>query len=165
MLKSSTPGTVVVAVALALFGVSCGASDTNDNGAPTGTSASVATTAPAGQEAGDASPTADADGSAAPTGTTSVERVRDAFAGLQATLNDSCADPGNCPYFLGRVHDELQRMDRAMKGDAKGPGHFPEPIALIGKLNGALDGDRSFENLMRKELAWLRRGAPARTSK
>ncbi|MYV65672.1 hypothetical protein GT043_06905, partial [Streptomyces sp. SID2131] len=60
MLKSSTPGTVVVAVALALFGVSCGASDTDDNGAPT----SVATTAPAGQEAGDASPTADAGGSA-----------------------------------------------------------------------------------------------------
>ncbi|MFE8942035.1 hypothetical protein ACFYNX_31745 [Streptomyces sp. NPDC007872] len=160
MLKSSMPGTVVVAVALALFGVSCGASDTDDNGAPAGAPTSVATTAPAGQEAGDASPTADAGGSAAPTGThdasplpgtTSVERVRDAFAGLQATLNDSCADPGNCPYFLGRVHDELQRMDRAMKGDAKGPGHFPEPIALIGKLNGALDGDRSFENLKKHQ--------------
>ncbi|MFE9138687.1 hypothetical protein [Streptomyces sp. NPDC007355] len=78
--------------------------------------------------------------------TASAERVRDAFAGLQATLDDSCT-PGNCAYFLGRVHDELQRMDRAMKADPKGPGHFPEPIALIAKLNRELDGDRSFENL------------------
>lgn len=34
-----------------------------------------------------------------------------------------------------------------MKADPKGPGHFPEPIALIEKLDGELDGDRSFENL------------------
>ncbi|MEU3745555.1 MULTISPECIES: hypothetical protein [Streptomyces] len=55
--------------------------------------------------------------------------------------------PGNCESFLGRVHDELHRLDRAMKADPKGPGHFPEPIALIEKLDGELDGDRSFENL------------------
>ncbi|MFC8762320.1 hypothetical protein ACFUAG_16575 [Streptomyces sp. NPDC057193] len=82
--------------------------------------------------------------------TPSAERVRDAFAGLQATLDDSCT-PGNCAYFLGRVHDELQRMDRAMKADPKGPGHFPEPIALIAKLNRELDGDRSFENLKKHQ--------------
>ncbi|WP_411078421.1 hypothetical protein [Streptomyces sp. cmx-10-25] len=160
MPKSSTPGTAVVAAALALLVVSCGASDTNGAGAPAGTSASVATTAPAGQEAGEVPTTADAGGSAAPTDaedatprpdTTPVERVRDAFAGLRATLDDSCADPGNCAYVLGRVYDELQRMDRAMKGDEKGPGHFPEPIALIEKLNGELDGDRSFENLKKHQ--------------
>ncbi|MFC8490069.1 hypothetical protein ACFUJU_04560 [Streptomyces sp. NPDC057235] len=162
MFTSTKSGAAAVAVALALLCVSCGASGTNgtgtdgtgtDGGTPTGTTASASATPPAGREAGDA-PTATggddapAGGDAAPSpGATSVELVRDAFAGLQATLYDSCGASGDCPYFLGRVHDELQRMDRAMKGDAKGPGHFPEPIALIGKLNGALDGDRSPENL------------------
>ncbi|MEV6795493.1 hypothetical protein AB0M87_26675 [Streptomyces sp. NPDC051320] len=75
-----------------------------------------------------------------------AEKVRDAFAGLQATLRDSCT-PGNCAYFLGRVYDELHRTDRAMKADPQGPGHFSEPIALIKKLDAQLGGDRSFENL------------------
>ncbi|MFE9118380.1 hypothetical protein [Streptomyces sp. NPDC007172] len=78
--------------------------------------------------------------------TPGVEKVRDAFAGLQATLYDSCT-PGNCAYFLGRVYDELHGLDRAMKADPKGPGHFPEPIALIKKLDAQLGGDRSFGNL------------------
>lgn len=34
-----------------------------------------------------------------------------------------------------------------MKADPKGPGHFPEPIALIAKLDGELGGDRSTANL------------------
>ncbi|MEU1278191.1 hypothetical protein [Streptomyces sp. NPDC005805] len=39
------------------------------------------------------------------------EKVRDAFAGLQATLDDTCTPgAGDCAYFLGRVHDELQRL-------------------------------------------------------
>ncbi|MFF9570142.1 hypothetical protein [Streptomyces sp. NPDC014685] len=76
------------------------------------------------------------------------EAVRDAFAGLQATLNDDCT-PGssNCAYFLGRVHDELTRLDKAMKADPKGPGHFKEPIARIGTLRTALNGDTSTANL------------------
>lgn len=78
------------------------------------------------------------------------EKVRDAFAGLQATLNDSCT-PENCAYFLGRVHDELHRLDRAMKADPKGPGHFLEPIDLIEKLDARLGGDRSFENLKKHQ--------------
>ncbi|WP_326765793.1 hypothetical protein OG978_15465 [Streptomyces sp. NBC_01591] len=76
------------------------------------------------------------------------EAVRDAFAGLQATLNDNCT-PGssNCAYFLGRVHDELARLDKAMKADAQGPGHFKEPIAWIATLRGTLNGDTSTDNL------------------
>ncbi|MFD4916136.1 hypothetical protein ACFWNR_23290 [Streptomyces virginiae] len=74
------------------------------------------------------------------------DKVRDAFAGLQATLDDACV-PGNCAYVLGRLDDELHRMDRAMKADPKGPGHFPEPIALIAKLDGELGGNRGTMNL------------------
>ncbi|MFC6986904.1 hypothetical protein [Streptomyces cirratus] len=40
--------------------------------------------------------------------------MREAFAGLQATLGEACT-PGDCAYFPGRVHDELHRMDRAVK--------------------------------------------------
>lgn len=82
--------------------------------------------------------------------TTAPEKVRDAFAGLQATLGESCT-PGNCAYFLGRVHDELHRLDRAMKADPKGPGHFPEPIAAIAELDKELGGDRTFENLKKHQ--------------
>lgn len=74
--------------------------------------------------------------------------VRDAFAGLQATYQDGCAPGGaNCAYFLGRVNDELDRLDRSMKADKKGPGHFEEPIAWVGSLRTALDGDDSTPNL------------------
>ncbi|MER5309246.1 hypothetical protein ABT034_15825 [Streptomyces sp. NPDC002773] len=150
MFKSSMPGAVVVAVALAALSVSCGASGTGSTAGSGGSSATssaatpVATDSPAGQEG------EGVESSSPGPRTASAERVRDAFAGLQATLNESCT-PGNCAYFLGRVYDELQRMDRAMKADPKGPGHFPEPIALIEKLNGELGGDRSFENLKKHQ--------------
>ncbi|MFB4424137.1 hypothetical protein C5F59_024015 [Streptomyces sp. QL37] len=76
------------------------------------------------------------------------ELVRDAFAGLQATLDDTCTPgAGDCAYFLGRVDDELNRLDEAMKADKKGPGHFKEPIAWIGTLRTTLDGDVSTPNL------------------
>jgi hypothetical protein len=75
--------------------------------------------------------------------------VRDAFAGLQATLDGSCAS--DCSYFLGRVHDELQELDAAMKADPKGPGHFSEPIARIEELRTALAGDRSYANLKKHQ--------------
>ncbi|MEU6921912.1 hypothetical protein [Streptomyces sp. NPDC046631] len=76
------------------------------------------------------------------------EAVRDAFAGLQATLNADCA-PGSsdCAYFLGRVHDELLRLDKSMKADAQGPGHFKEPIAWIATLRRTLKDDTSTDNL------------------
>ncbi|MEV7426004.1 hypothetical protein [Streptomyces sp. NPDC091212] len=76
------------------------------------------------------------------------ELVRDAFAGLQATLGETCTvGAGDCAYFLGRVHDELIRLDTAMKADPKGPGHFPEPLAWIADLRTTLDGDTSTKNL------------------
>ncbi|MFJ8859490.1 hypothetical protein ACIRD8_13735 [Streptomyces sp. NPDC102451] len=76
------------------------------------------------------------------------ERVRDAFAGLQATYQDGCAPGGsNCAYFLGRVNEELNSLDKAMKADGQGPGHFKEPIAWIGTLSTALAGDFSTDNL------------------
>ncbi|WP_406381720.1 hypothetical protein [Streptomyces sp. NBC_01618] len=76
------------------------------------------------------------------------EAVRDAFAGLQATLNDTCT-PGssNCAYFLGRVHDELVRLEKAMKADGQGPAHFKEPLARISDLRRTLNGDTSTDNL------------------
>ncbi|MFC8224659.1 hypothetical protein [Streptomyces sp. NPDC057287] len=76
------------------------------------------------------------------------ELVRDAFAGLQATYQDGCAPgDGNCAYFLGRVNEELGGLGKAMKADKKGPGHFEEPLARIGTLSTALDGDVSTANL------------------
>lgn len=76
------------------------------------------------------------------------ELVRDAFSGLQATYQDGCS-PGdaNCAYFLGRVDEELVGLDKAMKADKKGPGHFEEPIAWIATLRTTLDGDTSTPNL------------------
>ncbi|WP_412079084.1 hypothetical protein ACLF6K_37765 [Streptomyces xanthophaeus] len=46
-------------------------------------------------------------------------------------------------------------LDRAMKADAKGPGHFPEPIDLIAELDKQLGGDRSFENLKKHQTALI----------
>ncbi|MBX9422923.1 hypothetical protein [Streptomyces lateritius] len=155
MIRSSLPGAVVIAVALAALSVSCGAGDASGTGGAPGSGGSVSASAsssaavPGGTTAPSSTPPS-VESSASGPATPSAERVRDAFAGLQATLDDSCT-PGNCAYFLGRVHDELQRMDRAMKADPKGPGHFPEPIALIAKLNRELDGDRSFENLKKHQ--------------
>ncbi|WP_330175642.1 hypothetical protein OG875_20350 [Streptomyces sp. NBC_01498] len=73
-------------------------------------------------------------------------KVRDAFATLQATLNDDCV-PGNCDYFLGRVHDELTGLESAMKADPKGPSHFDKPLAWTANLWKTLGDDRSTPNL------------------
>ncbi|MFF1506831.1 hypothetical protein [Streptomyces sp. NPDC058326] len=150
--KMSVRRAALVAVALAALAVSCGTTPEPDRPA-TGPGTAATTTAP---EAGTttAEPTA-APGAAAtstPTGELAPapgEKVRDAFATLQATLYDSCA--ADCAYFLGRVHKELQELDGAMKADPKGPGHFPEPIQKIAELNEALAGDSSYENLKKHE--------------
>ncbi|MEU5217022.1 hypothetical protein AB0G79_12615 [Streptomyces sp. NPDC020807] len=154
MFRSKVSGAAVVAVALAALAVGCGGTTEKSDAQGGGGGGQVATTAPAAT----AEASAPTEGTAEATATAPVSegeppvppsKVRDAFAGLQATLNDSCAS--DCAYFLGRVHDELHRMDEAMKADPKGPGHFPEPIAWIAKLDGVLDGDRSFENLKKNE--------------
>ncbi|MFD3546593.1 hypothetical protein ACFWUW_13470 [Streptomyces sp. NPDC058655] len=146
MLNSSLRRAVFTAVTLAALGVSCTAAPkaAEPAGGP-----NAAASGPGASASASASPPPSS--ASAPDGTApQPEKVRDAFAGLQATLDDSCT-PGNCAYFLGRVHDELHRLDRAMKADPKGPGHFPEPIALIGKLDAKLGGDRSFENLKKHQ--------------
>ncbi|MFF4099480.1 hypothetical protein [Streptomyces sp. NPDC001903] len=156
---STLRGTAVLAAVLAAFSVSCGTSPKESAPPAASSSAPAATPGTAGSAAPPASATpgasapaspAAATGTPSPQGSEPVSLVRDAFAGLQATLGESCT-PGNCAYFLGRVYDELHRMDAAMKADAKGPGHFPEPIALIKKLDAELAGDRSFENLKKHQ--------------
>ncbi|MFD7619919.1 hypothetical protein [Streptomyces sp. NPDC059802] len=149
---------VVAAVVLGAFLVGCSAAETSRG--PGGDvprvapSVNAAAAAKAADEA-DAARTAEDEAGAeaeaseaAETARNRPEAVRDAFAGLQATLNEDCA-PGssNCAYFLGRVHDELGRLDKAMKADAQGPGHFKEPIAWIAALRGTLKGDTSTDNL------------------
>ncbi|MFJ7255426.1 hypothetical protein ACIQWV_23260 [Streptomyces sp. NPDC098085] len=110
--------------------------------------AKAADAAAAAQSASDeASAAAEAD-AAAEAARNRPEAVRDAFAGLQATLNDNCT-PGsaNCAYFLGRVNDELARLDKAMRADAQGAGHFKEPLARISALRKTLNGDTATANL------------------
>lgn len=80
------------------------------------------------------------------------ELVRDAFAGLQATYNDSCMPNGvNCDYFFGRVNDELASLDKAMKADDQGPAHFKEPLVWMSELRTTLAGDTSTANLQKNE--------------
>ncbi|NEA52987.1 hypothetical protein G3I60_02030 [Streptomyces sp. SID13666] len=83
-----------------------------------------------------------------------AEKVRDAFAGLQATFQDGCT-PGNCAYFLGRVNDELTRMEKAMKADPQGPGHFTAPLARTKELWDTLGTDRSYANLKKHQALLL----------
>ncbi|MFF5971189.1 hypothetical protein ACFY7C_06630 [Streptomyces sp. NPDC012769] len=152
MFTSSMRGAALAAVALAALSVSCSTAPSTDR--PRADATTVATVPTSAADAADAAAEADASAGVTPPPTAPdvapPERVRDAFAGLQATLNDSCT-PDNCAYFLGRVHDELHRLDRAMKADPKGAGHFTRPIELIAKLDAELAGDRSFENLKRHQ--------------
>lgn len=165
MFLSTARGAAVLVAALAALSVSCSADPSEPSRADASASPSAsASVSPSASESPSASaspsaspsasasgrPEASASGGAANRVTAPAEKVRDAFAGLQATLNDSCT-PTNCAYFLGRVHEELHRMDRAMKADPKGAGHFPEPIALIAKLDAQLGDDRTFENLKKHE--------------
>ncbi|MFD3942028.1 hypothetical protein [Streptomyces sp. NPDC058579] len=144
MLTSRRGITALLAVPMAaalLISCSSSGDGTSTDSAPTST-ASPRATAEAGADAG----AAEAD---AEEPTPGPELVKDAFAGLQATLNDSCA--ADCAYFLGRVHEELDELDRAMKADPKGPGHFPEPIAWIEKLRTTLAGDTTYPNLKKHQ--------------
>ncbi|MEU8893472.1 hypothetical protein [Streptomyces sp. NPDC048442] len=162
MVKSSLRRAAVAVVALAALTVSCGtAPEPSKPGKPEAAAAAAANepSVPAGDGPApiDTAETDKPSGASEPSGasagapTPGPELVRDAFAGLQATLGESCGTPGNCAYFLGRVYDELHRLDEAMKADPKGPGHFPEPIARIKELDAKLGGDRSFENLKKNQ--------------
>ncbi|THA81478.1 hypothetical protein [Streptomyces sp. A0592] len=149
MFGSKVRGAAVAAVFLAGFAVACDAEPATPAAAPSASSAAATPSAPSvpGSSApGPAAPPASGGPGASALPGSPPEKVRDAFAGLQATLDGSCT-PSECAHFLGRVHDELRGLDAAMKADPKGPGHFPEPIALIAKLEAELGGDRSFNNL------------------
>ncbi|MFB7397695.1 hypothetical protein [Streptomyces sp. NPDC056191] len=139
----------LIAAALAALAVSCSATPKPD--AAAGGPATTAATADA-LEGRDTLP-GDVTPSAAPTSDpyapASGEKVRDAFATLQATLNDSCAS--DCAYFLGRVNKELQELNSAMTNDPKGPGHFREPLQKMAELNKTLAGDSSYENLSKHQ--------------
>ncbi|MEV6677192.1 hypothetical protein AB0N09_10020 [Streptomyces erythrochromogenes] len=155
MFGSRVRGAAVAAVFLAGCAVSCDAEPATPDAVPSSSSAAAAASAAATPSAssvpGSSAPSPAAPPASGGPGASALpgsppEKVRDAFAGLQATLDGSCT-PSECAYFLGRVHDELRGLDAAMKADPKGPGHFPEPIALIAKLDAELGGDRSFKNL------------------
>ncbi|MFC9296856.1 hypothetical protein ACFTWH_33415 [Streptomyces sp. NPDC057011] len=146
MSTSTVRGAALLAVALAAFSVSCGADPAGSAAAPSAAASSQGAAPSPGPASASASASAPAD--------LPPEKVRDAFAGLQATLDDACT-PGNCAYFLGRVYDELHRLNRSMKADPKGPGHFPEPIGLIAKLDAELGGDRTFENLKKHQTSLI----------
>ncbi|WP_424861144.1 hypothetical protein [Streptomyces sp. MMS24-I29] len=156
--RAATTAVTVTAVLLGTFLTGCAGTRTSqeptDDVAAASPSASAAV---AGGTAADAESSNDAVDGAGPGARAAdaaeaagdrPEAVRDAFAGLQATLNDTCT-PGSsgCAHFLGRVNGELARLDKAMKADSKGPGHFKEPLAWIDTLRGALKGDASTENL------------------
>ncbi|MFJ6460199.1 hypothetical protein ACIQM0_03925 [Streptomyces sp. NPDC091387] len=95
-----------------------------------------------------AAETAGAGGDAQEAPQSGAEKVRDAFAGLQATLDDTCTPgAGDCAYFLGRVNEELAGLDASMKADQQGPGRFKEPLAWTAALRTALAGDTSAANL------------------
>lgn len=88
--------------------LSCSPATERAAGSPSASSAptSPAAPAPAAAPREPATPAADTVSPTPP-----PEKVRDAFAGLQATLDDTCTPgAGDCAYFLGRVHDELQRL-------------------------------------------------------
>lgn len=105
-----------------------------------GASEAAAESAGTGEDEGGAEPAADV--------TPGPELVRDAFAGLQATLNDTCTPgAGDCDYFLGRVNEELTGLDASMKVDPQGRGHFKEPLEWTAKLRATLAGDISTANL------------------
>src|SRR5512147_2696175 len=115
------PGVAIVLLAAALLtGCSGGHSTASDSGS-SGSSATatpipestmaepVGSSSPPGATATNAYPTTPAAPGAA------VPQVRDAFAVLQATYNDSCGNPGNCQYFLNRLLTNLDDLENSMK--------------------------------------------------
>ncbi|WP_328555495.1 hypothetical protein [Streptomyces sp. NBC_00358] len=139
-------GASALVVALASLSLSCSGGPASVPGDAESTVRDVRKTASA--PVAEATP---APSTVQPTPGAGVEKVRDVFAGLQATYGDGCTTPGNCAYFLGRVFDELSALDKAMEADPQGPGHFKEPLAWIAELRTGLGGDSSFESLKKHQ--------------
>lgn len=135
-----------MSVVVAAFLVSC--TSTSSGGGPGGDVPEVPAADAASAQAPTPSPAPESGGAVESIPSPGPVAVRDAFAGLQATLNETCTPgAGDCAYFLGRVTAELQELDTAMKADAQGPDHFEEPLARTGTLWKTLAGDTSAENL------------------
>ncbi|MFF7213712.1 hypothetical protein ACFZAU_24765 [Streptomyces sp. NPDC008238] len=158
MIKEPTarrlPAAPLLAVPLVALLLSCSApSDDGADRTAGGTRTPVSASEPAGASAPGAGSESAPAGSESPLAgqpEVPVEKVRDAFATLQATYHSGCTpttSQGECAYFLNRVHDELAGLDEAMKADPQGPGHFREPLAWMARLHGTLGTDTSFENL------------------
>ncbi|MFB7290233.1 hypothetical protein [Actinacidiphila glaucinigra] len=136
------PGAPLLAVPLAALLLSC-AAPSDDGSDRTAGSPRTPVSAPA-----DSAPSSDGQPEV------TAEKVRDAFATLQATYHSGCTpstSAGECEYFLTRVRDELAQLDEAMKADPQGPGHFREPLAWMAELRGTLGTDTSFENLKKHQ--------------
>ncbi|MEW2179084.1 hypothetical protein AB0890_22470 [Streptomyces sp. NPDC005406] len=149
--RMSTAALTMAAALVALAG--CTAADTSQG--PGGDVPYVAPSVDA-SAAADAITKAEADAKASGAAATAdagaklngPEAVRDAFAGVQATLDETCTPgAGDCGYFLGRVYEELTSLDKAMKADSAGPAHFQEPLGRLSTLRTKLGGDTSTANL------------------
>ncbi|MFZ4266221.1 hypothetical protein [Streptomyces arboris] len=138
---------VAVLVAAALVSCTQGKTDGGlgaDPSVPSATASAdpVENADQAEREAGEATEDPNAPAGSAP------ESVGDAFATLQATLNETCTPgAGDCAYFLGRVTRELTELDAAMRADGRGPGYFKQPLADMKALFDTLGEDRSTPHL------------------
>ncbi|MEU0158069.1 hypothetical protein ABZ154_04295 [Streptomyces sp. NPDC006261] len=152
---TTTTATGLRATAVAILAVAALVSCTQektDSGLGAEPSAASATASPSADPVENADQAEQAAGEATEEPTAPAEPapelVRDAFATLQATLNDTCTPgAGDCAYFLGRVTQELTELDEAMRADPKGPGHFRQPLADMKVLFGKLGEDRSTPHL------------------
>jgi hypothetical protein len=144
------PGAAVVLLAAALVTGCSGGHSTASGSGPSGSSATATPTpgSTAEEQAGSSSTpsTTASNGYPAAPGA-AVPQVRDAFAVLQATYNDSCGTPANCQYFLNRLLTNLDDLGNSMKASPKGTAHFGRPLAWIGQMRTALGGDFTFDNL------------------
>ncbi|WP_406450528.1 hypothetical protein OG782_13170 [Streptomyces sp. NBC_00876] len=145
-----------LAVTAALVGVLAGCTEATTSQGPGGDVPYVAPSVNAeAAEKGVAQAEADARASEAADANAEVEAavngpvdVRDAFAGLQATREESCTPgAGNCAYLLGRVNEELARLDKSMRAGNDGPSHFKQPLAWMGALRTTLAGNTDTANL------------------
>ncbi len=139
-------GVLAVVVAAAL--VSC--TQASSGGGPDADTArtvdAVENADRAEREAGEAAEAGEADPTSAPSPGPAL--VRDAFATLQATLDDTCTPgAGDCAYFLGQGDQGTHRAGRVDAGGHQGPGHFKKPLADMKALFTKLGDDRSEPHL------------------
>ncbi|MFE9781695.1 hypothetical protein ACFYPA_26465 [Streptomyces sp. NPDC005775] len=147
--RTSTAALAVTAALVAALAGCTGASTSHGPGddvpevAPSVNASAAAVAAEKAEEsdAADAAADAQAERGAKING---PEEVRDAFAGLQATLDETCTPgAGDCDYFLGRVNEELTGLEKSMRARSDGPDHFKEPLGWLSALHAKPAGDSS----------------------